>query len=282
MLNLIHVFQENPFLMRALIACICISCICPILGIFLMLRRMSLVGDAISHAILPGVAIGFMFGGMSVFVMAFGGLIAGIITTLLAGWVSRKTAIQEDASFAGFYLISLALGVIIISSSGTNIDLLHILFGSILAIDKESLILLAGIVSFSLLLLMMILRPIVVDIFDSHLLKTYGIKASFYHFIFLFLVVLNLVIDFQILGTLLVVGLMMLPASVAKLLARSLNHMIIIAITSGLLSSICGILLSYYYDVATGPMIVLANGAIYVCAILFVNIKKLIVQPHYI
>lgn len=281
MFNLIQVFQDNHFLLRALIACIGISFICPILGVFLMLRRMSLVGDAISHSILPGVALGFMFGGMSVFAMAFGGLIAGVVTTIMAGVVSRKTNIQEDASFAGFYLISLALGVIIISRSGTNVDLLHILFGSILAIDKENLILLASIVSFSLVILMMILRPIVIDIFDMHLLKTYGIKSSRYHSIFLFLVVLNLVIDFQILGTLLVIGLMMLPASVAKLLAKSLNWMIIIAIMSSLFSSLLGIVLSYYYDLATGPIIVLVNGVIYLLAICFVNVKRILVKPHF-
>ncbi|HMT02459.1 MAG TPA: metal ABC transporter permease [Burkholderiales bacterium] len=281
MMSFVNLFHDNLFLMRALIACIGISFICPILGIFLLLRRMSLMGDAISHAILPGIAIGFMFGGMSVIFMALGGLLAGLIVTILAGIVSWHTEIKEDASFASFYLIALALGVIIISKSGTNIDLIHILFGSILAVDKESLIILSSIVTFSLILLMIILRPLVIDIFDKHLLKIYGVNAVIYHLLFLFLVVINLVIDFQILGTILVVGLMMLPASISKLLASSLNNMIIIAILSSIFSSIAGILISYYYDLATGPSIILINGFLYILAIIFVNIKKVISKPHF-
>ncbi len=280
-MSFVNLFHDNLFLMRALIACIGISFICPILGIFLLLRRMSLMGDAISHAILPGIAIGFMLGGMSVLFMALGGLLAGLIVTILAGIVSWNTEIKEDASFASFYLIALAIGVIIISKSGTNIDLIHILFGSILAVDKESLIILSSIVTFSLVLLMIILRPLVIDIFDKHLLKTYGVNAVIYHLLFLFLVVINLVIDFQILGTILVVGLMMLPASISKLLANSLNNMIIIAILSSIFSSIVGILISYYYDLATGPSIILINGFLYILAIIFVNIKKVISKPHF-
>ncbi len=263
MLHLIHIFQENTFLLRAICSCIFIAFICPVLGIFLMLRRMSLIGDALSHAILPGVAIAFMFYGMSVIAMAIGGLIAGITISLFATVVSRYNEIKEDASFASFYLISLALGVAIISFSGTNVDLIHILFGSLLSIDNNNLILLAMITSISIIIMMIIIRPIVIDIFDMNLLKIYGVSASIYQALFLFLIVLNLVIDFQIMGTLLVVGLMVLPASTAKILAKSINYMIIIAILSAIISSIIGMICSYYFNIATGPMIILINGIIY-------------------
>lgn len=275
--SVFNIFYENPFLYRALVACIGISFICPILGVFLMLRRMSLVGDALSHAILPGVAIGFMLGGMSAISMAFGGLVAGLLVTLLAGLVSRSTVIKEDASFAGFYLIALAIGVIIISKSGTNLDLIHILFGSILAIDNQSLVILAAIVSLSLIIFAVILRPIVIDVFDKSLLRVYKVNATGYHLIFLFIVVINIVVDFQILGTLLVVGLMMLPAGVAKLLTKSFNYMLIIAILSSLVSSLLGITLSYFYDLATGPAIILVNGILYCGALAYVNSNRLIV-----
>lgn len=274
-------FSQNSFLLRALIACIGISFVCPILGVFLLLRRMSLMGDAISHAILPGVALGFMFGGMSVLSMAFGGLIAGLSVTLLAGLVSRRTEIKEDASFAGFYLIALALGVIIISKSGTNLDLMHILFGSILAVDKFSIFLLSIVVSISLVILAIIIRPLAIDVFDKNLLKTYGLSTTIFHLAFLFLVVLNLVVDFQILGTVLVIGLMMLPASCGKLLAKSLNNMLIVAIISSLISSFVGIILSYYYNYPTGPSIVLVNGLLYMMSIIYVNSIKLFKQPHF-
>ena len=280
-MSIVNLFSENPFLLRALVACIGISFVCPVLGIFLMLRRMSLVGDAISHAILPGVALGFMFSGMSILAMSIGGLIAGIIVTVLAGLVSRHTPIKEDASFAGFYLIALALGVIIISKNGTNVDLMHILFGSILSIDNSSVLILTIVATFSLVLLVLIIRPLAIDVFDKKLLKRYGINAGLYHILFLFLVVINVVIDFQILGTVLVIGLMMLPASFARLLARSFNNMLILAICSSLFSSFWGIVISYYYDLPTGPAIVLINGSLYVMAICYVNLIKLIKQPHF-
>jgi zinc/manganese transport system permease protein len=276
-----NLFIENKFLLRALIACINISFICPILGIFLMLKRMSLIGDAISHAILPGVAIGFMLGGMSIIYMAIGGLIAGVIVTLLAIIVSYQTKIKEDASFAGFYLLALAIGVIVISKNGTNIDLIHILFGSILSVDKQSLFILSLITSFSLLVISFIIRPLVVDIFDKNLLKIYKVNPLILQLIFIFLVVINLVIDFQVLGTILVVGLMMLPASTAKLLAKSLNMMLIVAIVSALLSSLIGIILSFYLDIPTGPAIILINGLIYVISIIYTQLLKYIKRPHF-
>lgn len=281
MLNLANLFINNPFLARALVACIGISLVCPILGIFLLLRRMSLVGDAISHAILPGVALGFMLGGMSVLSMALGGLVAGVLVTVLAGIVGRKTQTREDASFAGFYLIALALGVVIISKSGTNLDLMHILFGSILSVDMNALVMLAIITSFSLVVLALIVRPIIIDIFDPNLLKNFKVNADYFHLIFLFIVVLNLVIDFQILGTVLVIGAMMLPANIAKLLGRTFNQMLLIGVVASLIASIIGITISYFYDIPTGPAIVLTDGAIYLLAIAFVGIKALIIPPHY-
>ena len=278
---IVNLFIENKFLLRALIACINISFICPILGIFLMLKRMSLIGDAISHAILPGVAIGFMLGGMSIIYMAIGGLIAGIIVTLLAIIVSYQTKIKEDASFAGFYLLALAIGVIIISKNGSNVDLIHILFGSILSVDQQSLLILSLITTVSLLVISFIIRPLIVDIFDKNLLKINKLNPLIFQLIFIFLVVINLVIDFQILGTILVVGLMMLPASIAKLLAKSLNMMFIIAIISSLLSSLFGIILSFYLDIPTGPSIILVNGLIYIMSIIYVQSLKSIKRPHF-
>jgi zinc/manganese transport system permease protein len=279
---LINLFIENKFLLRALIACIDISFICPVLGVLLLLKRMSLVGDAISHAILPGVAIGFMLGGMSIIYMAIGGLIAGVIVTILAIVVSYYTKIKEDASFAGFYLLSLAIGVIIISKNGTNVDLIHILFGSILAVGSSGLWLLSIITTFSLVMIMFIIRPLIIDIFDKNLLRIYHSYSLVSQLIFIFLVVINLVIDFQILGTILVVGLMMLPASIGKLLAKSLNMMLLTAIVSSVLSSIVGIILSFYLDLPTGPSIILINGIIYIISIIYTQLLKYIKRPHFI
>ena len=191
---LIEPFADYGFMRRALIASISLGLSAGPVGVLLLLRRMSLIGDAMSHAVLPGAAIGFLVaGGLSLIAMGIGGLVAGISVALLSGFVSRTTILKEDASFATFYLTSLALGVLIVSMRGSNIDLLHVLFGTILAIDAQSLYLVGGVTSLSLIVLAIIYQPLVVECFDPGFLKAVGGYGPVYHFLFLFLVVLNLV-----------------------------------------------------------------------------------------
>jgi zinc/manganese transport system permease protein len=133
-------FLEFSFMRRALVACLALRLGCGPGGVLLVLRRMSLVGDAMSHAVLPGAAIGFLVAGFSLTAMSLGGFAAGLVVALLAGLVTRSTEQREDASFAAFYLISLALGVLIVSTRGSNVDLMHVLFGTILAVDDVSLL----------------------------------------------------------------------------------------------------------------------------------------------
>src|SRR6266436_6057765 len=127
-------FTEFEFMRRALAGALALALGAAPIGVFLMLRRMSLVGDAMAHAILPGAAVGFLLSGLSLFAMTAGGLIAGFVVALLTGLVARTTELKEDAALATFYLLSLAVGVTIISLKGTNIDLLHVLFGNVLAV----------------------------------------------------------------------------------------------------------------------------------------------------
>jgi zinc/manganese transport system permease protein len=147
--RLIDPFLEFAFMRRALVGCLALSLGGPPIGVFLVLRRMSLMGDAMSHAILPGAAIGFLIAGLSLFAMSLGGFIAGITIAVLAGVVSRSTVLREDASLAAFYLMSLALGVLIVSIRGSSVDLLHVLFGTVLALDDAALILIAAIATLS-------------------------------------------------------------------------------------------------------------------------------------
>src|SRR4029077_2935616 len=142
--TLIAPFADFEFMRRALAGIVALALGAGPIGVFLMLRRMSLVGDAMAHAILPGAALGFLFSGLSLFAMTAGGLIAGCVVALLTGLVARMTELKEDAALATFYLLSLALGVTIVSVKGTNIDLLHVLFGSVLALDDPTLVLIAG------------------------------------------------------------------------------------------------------------------------------------------
>lgn len=266
--SVIAPFAEYGFMRRALVACLALSLGAGPIGTFLVLRRMSLMGDAMSHAILPGAAIGFLVAGLSLWAMSVGGLVVGLAVALLAGIISRATALREDASLAGFYLISLALGVLIVSTRGSNVDLLHVLFGSILSVDDEALLLVASISTVTLLALAIIYRPLVVECFDPGFLRAVAGRGSLYHVVFLVLVVVNLVAGFQALGTLMAVGLMMLPAAAARFWAVSVWSLAAVSSAIAFISGWIGLLVSYNFDLPSGPSIILTAGAIYVLSIL--------------
>lgn len=277
-------FVEYGFMRRALVASMALGIGSGPIGVLLMIRRMSLVGDAMSHAVLPGAAIGFLIaGGLSLPAMGLGGLIAGLSVALLSGLVSRTTSLREDASFASFYLTSLALGVLIVSLRGSNIDLLHVLFGTILAIDADALYLVGAIASITLVILAVVYRPLVAECFDPGFLRAVGGHGALYHFIFLFLVVLNLVAGFQALGTLMAVGLMMLPAAVAQLWARTLPAMIVIAACTAVFSGYFGLIVSFHFGFASGPTIILTASLLYGVSLLFAPsgaLRRLFPRPH--
>ena len=266
---LVEPFVEYGFMRRALISCVALGIGSGPIGVLLMLRRMSLVGDAMSHAILPGAAVGFLVSGLSLPAMGIGGMVAGLAVALLSGLVSRTTVLREDASFASFYLASLALGVLIVSLRGSNIDLLHVLFGTILAIDDQALCLIAAITSLTVIVLAMVYRPLVIECFDPGFLRSVGGRGSLYHLLFLVLVVANLVAAFQALGTLMAVGLMMLPAAVARLWATTLPAMMALASLVAVLSGFVGRVTSFHVNLASGPTIVLTAAVFYVASILF-------------
>ena len=271
-------FIDYGFMRRALLGCIAISVGATPLGVFLMLRRMSLTGDAMAHAILPGAAIGYLVAGLSVGAMTIGGLIAGIAVALLSGFIARVTALREDASLASFYLISLALGVLIVSTRGSNVDLMHVLFGTVLALDDTALILLCSIASLTVLTLAALFRPLVLECADPQFLRSVSGLSAIAHFTFLVLVVLNLVGGFHALGTLLVVGIMILPAAAARFWFFSICGLIATAILLGLLSGLIGLLLSYHHSLPSGPAIILVAGLAYVISLLFGPLNGLVAQ----
>jgi zinc/manganese transport system permease protein len=271
-------FSDFEFMRRALAGVIALALGAGPIGVFLMLRRMSLVGDAMAHAILPGAAIGFLFSGLNLFAMTAGGLIAGCVVALLTGLVARMTELKEDAALATFYLLSLALGVTIVSVRGTNIDLLHVLFGSVLALDDQTLLLIAGNATITLLVLALIYRPLVVECVDPGFLRSVSRAGAPAHLAFLGLVVLNLVSGFHALGTLLAVGIMMLPAATGRFWARDITLMIAIAAASGVTSGYAGLLISFHTGVPSGPAIILVAGAFYLLSVLFGQVGGLVRQ----
>jgi zinc/manganese transport system permease protein len=264
---LIGPFADFSFMRRALVACIALSLGSGAMGVFLVLRRMSLIGDTMAHSVLPGAAVGFMLAGVSLPAMSLGGFLAGLLVALASGLVSRFTPLKEDASFASFFMISLAIGVLLVSTHGSTVDLMHVLFGSILAVDDGSLILMASVASVTLCALAVIFRGLVTECFDPLFLRALGGQGGVYHVLFLVLVVLNMVSGFQALGTLMAVGLMMLPATAARFWVRQVWSLILLATLTASVSGYVGLVLSYQFNLPSGPAIVLVAGAIYLVSL---------------
>ena len=276
-------FAEFAFMRRALVAALALSVSAAPMGVFLTLRRMSLLGDAISHAVLPGVAIAYLLTGLSLSAMATGGVIAGMLAAALAGVISRFTQLREDASLAAVYLLALALGVTLLSRHGTQLDLLHILFGSALGVDGAGLLLVVAVASVSLIALAALYRGLVLESFDPVFMAASGHRGWVWQQAFLMLVVINLVAGFQTLGTLMAVGLMMLPAVSARLWHERLIAQLINASVQAALASVAGLLLSYHLDTPSGPTIIGCAGFLYALSLVFSPsgwLPRLLKQPH--
>lgn len=265
---LIAPFADFAFMRRALVATLALSLGCAPVGTLLVLRRMSLMGDAMAHALLPGAAVGFMVAGFSLMAMSLGSFCAALAVALAAGFVTRATSQREDASLAAFYLIALAIGVLLISTHGSSVDLMHVLFGAVLAVDDPALILVAGVASLTLLGLAVIYRPLVLECLDPGFLRSVGGFGGVAHSLFLVLTVANLVAGFQSLGTLMSVGLMMLPVTAARFWAGEVWSLAAVAAGVGIVSGFGGLLLSFHARWPSGPAIVLVAGFIYLLSLL--------------
>ncbi len=264
---LIAPFAEFDFMRRALVGVIILSLSAGPIGIFLMLRRMSLAGDVMAHAILPGAALGFLVAGLDLFAMTVGGIVAGIAVAVAAGLVARFTELKEDAALAAFYLVSLALGVTLISLKGSNVDLFRVLFGSVLALDNPTLLVIASFTTVSLFALALIWRPLVLECFDPGFLRSVSGSGAAVHLLFLALLVLNLVAAFHALGTLLAVGMMMLPAAAARFWTQDVTRMVAISVLLGIFSGLLGLLVSFHASLPTGPAVILAAGVFYALSV---------------
>jgi zinc/manganese transport system permease protein len=276
-------FQEFAFMRRALIGTLALALSSAPLGVLLTLRRMSLFGEALSHAVLPGVAIAFILFGLSLPALSIGGFLAGVIVVGVAGMISRYTDLKEDASLAATYLVALALGVILISKFGSQIDLLHILFGNVLGVDTGGLLLVAGVSTISVLLLAGLYRGFLLETFDPSYLAASGSRGSIYQQLFLMLVVLNLVASFQTLGTLMAVGLMMLPAVSARLWHDTLPAQLINSMVQAAAAGYAGLMLSYYASAPSGPTIIVCAGVFYMVSLLIAPrgwLPRMLRRPH--
>jgi zinc/manganese transport system permease protein len=267
--GLVGPFVEFGFMRRALVGCLALSLSAAPLGVFLMLRRMSLMGDAVAHGILPGVALGYLYAGLSLGAMTVGGIVAGVAVAVVSGLVARSTVLKEDTSLAAFYLLSLALGVLIVSTRGNSVDLLHVLFGTVLSLNDEALMLLGSIATLTLMGMAVLYRPLIMECLDSTFLRHVSRWSPVAHYGFLGLLVINLVAGFHALGTLMAVGLLVLPAAAARFWVRQVSPMLRLASALALLGGASGLLLSFHADWPSGPTIVLCLGVIYLFSLAF-------------
>jgi zinc/manganese transport system permease protein len=258
---LIGPFENFSFMRIALVACLALALANGPLGVFLLLRRMALDGDVLSHAVMPGAALGFVYSLHSLTALSLGGLASGTVVAGLTGLLGRDRAAGHDAGLVAFYLVTLALGVTLVAFFGSNVDTVRVLFGTVLAINVTALLQIATVSSLTMLLLAIFYRPMAVDSFDPVFLRLVGGHGM--RWLFIVLVLFNLVVSFQAFGTLMAIGPMLLPAAAARCWTNKPGLMMAVASAVGMLSSYAGLLLSYHRNLPSGPAIVMAAGALY-------------------
>ena len=261
---------QYDFMIRALSATMVLSFSVAPVGAFLVLRRLSLAGEAMAHAIVPGIVIAFVVAGLSVASMIVGGLAAGITVAVLTSLLARMTIIREDASLASLYLIALALGIFILSAAGSAVPLKSFLFGSILGIDDETLLLIGATATITLVSFALILRPLITNTIDPVFHESQSKRPGLVTQWFMLLVVLNLLGAFKALGTLMAVGLMILPATAARYWVSTITGYLLLTFVFALMSCWIGLIVSFYLpEVPSGPAIVLVAGVIFFVSLLF-------------
>jgi zinc/manganese transport system permease protein len=269
---LITPFQSFSFMRIALVACLALALSNGPLGIMLLLRRMALDANVLSYAVMPGAALGFAYAGHSLTALSLGGLASGGLVAGLTGMLGRAGNPRQVAGLIAFYLVALALGVMLVALFGSNVDMVRVLFGTVLAIDVRALIQIAAVSTLTMLLLAVFYRPMAVDSFDPVFLRMVGGHGM--RWLFMLLVLLNLVASFQAFGTLLAIGPMLLPAAAARCWTHRPGVMMALASVLGMLSCYAGLLLSYHRNLPSGPAIVMVAGLLHGGSLLAVTIAN--------
>ncbi len=266
--SFVDALKEFEFLRQALLINLITGLITAPLGVLLVLRRMSLMGDALSHALLPGVAVSYFFFGLSVPAMTLGGFIAGSVVVLFTVWAQKHSPLKEDSNFAAFYLLSLSLGVLAISFRGNSVDLIHILFGSPLTASFESLLTTIVVCTLVGLFFWIFRRFFLLEIFDPTYLESRGYQPLLFQMLFLILVVACLVVSFQTNGTLLAMGQLILPSIIGRLWSQRVRPLILIAMVTSVVGSTMGLFLSFQFDWPLGPSTLILWGLVYFASLI--------------
>ncbi|MFD1635830.1 metal ABC transporter permease [Evansella tamaricis] len=254
------------YLQNAMLAAILVGIICGVIGCFIILRGMALMGDAISHAVLPGVVIAYMLGA-SFFI---GAVITGVLTALSIGYISQNSRIKEDSAIGIMFTAMFALGIVMITGlQGTSVDLWHILFGNVLAVSKVDLWITVGIGAFVLLAVVLFYRPLLLSTFDETMAKASGLPVKFIHYMLMLLLSLVTVASLQTVGIVLVVAMLITPGATAYLLTDRFPVMLLLSAFFGVVSAVAGIFFSVIYDVSSGASIVLVASILFLFALFF-------------
>ncbi|MFS0644900.1 metal ABC transporter permease [Siminovitchia sp. 179-K 8D1 HS] len=264
-MEFIHDLMTYEFLQKAFLTSIMVGIICGVIGSFIILRGMALMGDAISHAVLPGVAVSYLLG-INFF---YGAVVTGILTALGIGLISQNSRIKNDSSIGIVFSAAFALGIILITLAQSATDLTQILFGNVLSVRSSDMWLTLIVGALVILIVVLFYKELLVSSFDETMAAAYGLKTRLIHYMIMVLLTLVTVASLQTVGVILVVSMLITPASTAYLLTNRLSTMIVLASVFGALSSIIGLYFSFIYNLPSGPVIALATTAIFVLAFLF-------------
>ena len=261
---------QYDFIVRALLAAVIVGVVCSVLGVYIVLRGMAFLGDAMSHTILPGVVAAYFLG----WPLAVGALVMGVLTALGIGLLTRRTALKEDTAigviFAGFF----ALGVAMLSAGGSTIDLAHFLFGNLLGVSSADLLLTATLGGLVLALIFLFYKEFLVLSFDPLLATTLRLPTTFLHYLLLLLIAVTIVVALQVVGVSLMLAILVTPAATASFLTHRLPTMMVMAALIGVVSGVAGVYASFYLDFASGPAVVLAATAIFLVVLAVTMVRR--------
>ena len=255
-----------PFIQRALIASVLVGGLCAVIGTYVVLRGMAFLGDALAHAILPGVALAFLLGGD----LFIGALIMSIVAAIGIGYLTRSGRVREDTAIGIIFSGALALGIVLISSARSyQTDLTHILFGNVLGVTDRDLLLTIGCGIVVLVIILLLYKEFLVFTFDPIFAATLKLPVGALRYLLMILLAVTVVVSLQTVGVGLVAALLVTPAAAASLLTRRLSMMMIVSAAIGVFSSLTGLFVSYYLNVSTGASIVLICTAIFILILTF-------------
>lgn len=261
---------KYEFIQRALIASLIIGASCGLIGTYIMLRRMSLLGDALAHAVLPGVVISFLIAGKGQIALFIGAVLSGIVTVLLIGFINRNSKIKEDTSIGVVFTGAFALGILIVSQlKQVHIDLSSYLFGDVLGVSTDDIILSAIVFVVILASVILFYKQLLITSFDPTMALTIGISTSVVHYLLMSLLSMTIVSSLQSVGVILVVAMLITPSATAFLLTDKLKNLLILSSCFGVLSSVIGLYLSYHFNYSSGASMVLVGVVIFMLALIF-------------